>query len=419
MTRPTRERTMFAKSLFTSRPPDGWTLVPVGDVLVSTEYGLSEPGDSEGDTPIVGMRDINSGAINLADLATVNGSAADWSKLRLRVGDILLNRTNSPDLVGKVGIVREDTNVVFASYLVRLNIDPNAVDAEYLNAWLNGSIAQRALKRLSTRGVSQANINPTEFRRHCPLLLPQLSEQRKIVAILRACDEVIEKVRTLRSAKLRRSYGVAQRLLAPTRAIGRDLMLSHWEPCTLGDVFVEKQDRNGLLRAEDVVTVGKYAIRKQSEHFTRSVASADLSNYWIISPGDFVYDPMSAYYGAVGRYAGTSDGLVSPAYRVLHLNEGVSPEFMEHLLRSHHMRFLFEARSSQGNRDGKRRLLQRDEFESIEFMMPPEPEQTRIAETLADFRLDVAETQRLLDRLETQKRGLLQKLLVGEWRVPC
>ena len=114
---------------------------------------------------------------------------------------------------------------------------------------------------------------------------------------------------------------------------------------------------------------------------------------------------------------GTVHGLVSPAYRVIRLSPNVHSDFMVHLLRSHHIRFLLEARSSQGNKEGKRRLLQRDEFASIEFNLPPMEVQGEIARKLADFRRDVTETERKLETLTRQRLGLMQKLLTGEWRV--
>ena len=247
--------------------------------------------------------------------------------------------------------------------------------------------------------------------------LPPLPEQRKIAEILRTWDEAIEKLEALRAAKQRRLAAVAQRLMAPTRSIGPDVIRSNWPLCAFGDVFSERQDRNDALQSDDVVTVGKYAIRKQSEHFTRSVASADLSSYWVISAGDFVYDPMSAYYGAIGRYTAQSDGIVSPAYRVIRLSTAVDPDFMVHLLRTHHIRFLLETRSSQGNKEGKRRLLQRDEFDSIDFFLPPIEEQRRIVEVLSQFERDRHLTDQELQLVIRQKRGLMQKLLTGEWRV--
>src|ERR1700730_15471039 len=144
-----RDKT-FTASLFSKDLPSGWKVVPAGAVLTSTQYGLSEPGDAAGNIPIVGMKDIANGIVNLNNLATIEGAADGWANFRLRRGDILLNRTNSPDLVGKVGIVRSDTQAVFASYLVRLNANSKDIEPEFLNFWLNSPIAQRALKRLST-----------------------------------------------------------------------------------------------------------------------------------------------------------------------------------------------------------------------------------------------------------------------------
>ena len=248
--------------------------------------------------------------------------------------------------------------------------------------------------------------------------LPPLDEQQKIAAVIQTWDEAIEKLDAIYLAKLQRRVGVAQRLLASTQLIGKKKP-KRWKIATLGEVFVERQDRNCGLTSESVVTVGKYAIRQQSKHFTRSVASSDLSSYWMISPGDFVYDPMSAYYGALGQYSDETDGIVSPAYRVIRLREGMSPTFMVYLLKSRRIRFMLETRSSQGNREGKRRLLQRDEFANIDFLMPPPEEQCRIATILSEFEKDLVNTATLMEKVKRQKRGIMQKLLRGEWRVKC
>ncbi len=105
----------FIRSLVRVSLPHDWKLATVGSLLSKTEYGLSEPGDNEGDTPIVGMKNLVDGKVILTILATISRDGADLSTMKLRKGDILLNRTNSPDLVGKVGIVREDSEAVFAS----------------------------------------------------------------------------------------------------------------------------------------------------------------------------------------------------------------------------------------------------------------------------------------------------------------
>ena len=248
--------------------------------------------------------------------------------------------------------------------------------------------------------------------------VPPLREQRRIAEILRTWDESIEKLEALRAAKERRLQGALHGFFGPTRVVGGGTRPKGWTLSSLGETFVERKDKNTDLTDDDVVTVGKYRIGKQTDHFTRSVASKDLSPYWIISPGDFVYDPMSAYYGALGRYDAESDGLVSPAYRVIQLRRDiVDSDFMVQLLRTAHVRFLLEARSSQGNKEGKRRSLQRSAFDSIEFFLPSMDEQKRLAAIATDFEADVDTVTREITAHQRQKHGLMQKLLTGDWRV--
>lgn len=246
---------------------------------------------------------------------------------------------------------------------------------------------------------------------------PPLAEQRKIAEILRTWDEAIQTCERLIVAKQFSLAAVRQRLFAANRPGADPAIAASWNETTLGNVFEEVSDSNPGLGAESVITVGKYAIRSQIEHFTRSVASANLSNYQLLSPGDFVYDPMSAYYGAIGRYVGDIPGIVSPAYTVIRLIDGVNPAFIESLLKSHYIAFELEARSSQGNREGKRRILRSTEFSSIPFVLPPRAQQDRVADIISEFVRDLDLTKRSRDALSKQKRGLMQKLLTGEWPV--
>lgn len=383
--------------------------VSVGIVIKPSQYYVT---DSEG---VRAFRSTNVGENKVVDRDWVYLSKAGHEanrKSALREGDVLVVRSGAPGTACVIPREYEGSNcidVVFA------RPDRTQVLPEYLAGFTNSDVGKRHILG-NQGGLALKHFNVGAFKQ-LEVLLPPLPEQRKIAEILRTWDEALEKLTDLRAAKEDRLNGIAQQLLAPSRSIGRDIPSSNWHPRRFGDLFEERQEKNSALGADDVVTVGKYAIRKQSEHFKRSVASKDLSNYWVISPGDFVYDPMSAYYGAIGRFFGIADGIVSPAYRVIRLNPDVDADFMSALLRTHHIRFLLETRSSQGNKEGKRRLLQRDEFGNIEFKLPPPDTQREIAKTLATFRSDLDLTNQQIEALTRQKRGLMQKLLTGDWRV--
>ena len=79
MTHAPSSRTAFTASLFSRDLPNGWSLGNIGSILNAAQYGLSEPADASGDTPIVGMRDLSRGTVNLQGLAKVDSGGDDWS----------------------------------------------------------------------------------------------------------------------------------------------------------------------------------------------------------------------------------------------------------------------------------------------------------------------------------------------------
>lgn len=332
----------------------------------------------------------------------------------LRADQMLIAMTEqAPGLLGSTFFVPPERVYLHNQRLGLVTIkDENAVCKGYLHYFFSSEPIRRQIAAESA-GTKVKHTSPDKLL-DLSIILPPLEEQIEVAAILQTWDEAIEKLEELLQTKTQRRDGIVQELFSPSQPSRKT---KGWRHTTFGEAFTERQDRNCGLGSECVVTVGKYAIRKQAEHFTRSVASADLSNYWVISPGDFVYDPMSAYYGALGQYTGESDGIVSPAYRVIQLRANVLPGFMIYLLKSHRIKFLLESRSSQGNKEGKRRLLQRDEFANIDFLLPPVEEQQRISAIVSTFEQDLAGTSTQLEKVKSQKRGLMQKLLTGQWKV--
>ena len=402
----------FTRSLFDSDLPEDWRLVPVGDALLGTQYGLSEPGDSTGNTPIVGMRDLNNGSVNLIGLATVDDGGADWTSMQLRRGDILLNRTNSADLVGKAGIVREDSEAVFASYLVRLDVDREKAEPEYVNYWLNTAIAQTALKRLSTRGVSQANINPTEFRKHCPLPLPPLPEQRKIAEILRTWDEAIEKLEALRAANEGRYKALARRFFDPCHPTfnGRP---NTWREFELGDVFRER-NQSGEEHDRLLSITMNGGVIDRDDVGRKDTSTDDKSKYKLILPGDIGYNTMRMWQGVSGLSA--LRGIISPAYTVVTpIQTRILGRYAAHLFKSRRMVFDFE-RYSQGLTSDTWNL-KFPAFSKIRVFLPPIDDQEKQADLLDALTAEGVVIGKQLEALTRQKRGLMQKLLTGEWTV--
>ena len=103
--------------------PESWGVTAIDDVAMSTQYGLSVRGQTSGAYPILRMNCQEDGRVHYRDLQFVDLDSETYDAFRVRPGDLLFNRTNSIDLVGRMAIVEDDRPAVFASYLVRLVVD--------------------------------------------------------------------------------------------------------------------------------------------------------------------------------------------------------------------------------------------------------------------------------------------------------
>lgn len=119
----------------------------------------------------------------------------------------------------------------------------------------------------------------------------------------------------------------------------------------------------------------------QSEKYRKRIAT-DSKKYVVAEDGDFAFDPMSLYYGAIGRVEGIGEGLISPDYVVFKTDKTIDSDFLKALLRFPEMHKLYESLSETGNVFGKRRRLYWSVFEAIELLLPPIPEQRKIAAVL-------------------------------------
>jgi len=145
------------------------------------------------------MNNVEDGHIADRDLQYVDLDEETFAKFRLMPGDILFNRTNSLDLVGKTGLFRVEEPFVFASYLVRVTVDRAAVAPDYLNYYLNSPGTQHRLKMLASRGVSQSNINATKLKGFA-VLLPPVAEQHRIGAQMATLEAKIRGEENRRAA---------------------------------------------------------------------------------------------------------------------------------------------------------------------------------------------------------------------------
>lgn len=158
------------------------------------------------------MNNLLDGEAELSDVKYTNAPVPDH--LWLRDGDVLFNRTNSWEHVGRTGIWRgQIERATFASYLVRLNPDPSKLLAELLNAWLNWRRTQISMRRYATPAVQQVNINPTNLRLIYAAFPSDILEQVAITTRLNAAADAV-----------RAYHGTFTKLQALKRGLMQDLL---------------------------------------------------------------------------------------------------------------------------------------------------------------------------------------------------
>ena len=157
------------------------------------------------------MGNIQNGKFDWSNLAFTN-SEKDISKYQLKFGDVLFNRTNSPELVGKSAVFKGARQALFAGYLIRVNQIPNIVISDYLNYFLNSPIARQHGNAVKTDGVNQSNINGEKLTNY-PFPFCGLAEQHRIVEELESkLSEADQLDQTLATA-LQQSAALRQSIL--------------------------------------------------------------------------------------------------------------------------------------------------------------------------------------------------------------
>jgi type I restriction enzyme, S subunit len=162
--------------------PKEWVVAPLRHFLDSVEYGISTSLSSEGNLPVLRMNNLAGGEASLDDLKFATREVP--KTLLLRRGDVLFNRTNSYEHVGRTGIWRGQLPVAtFASYLVRLDPAPARLTSEFLNLVLNMPESQQRMRRYATPAVQQVNINPTQLQLMHVAAPKLVVEQERIAAV--------------------------------------------------------------------------------------------------------------------------------------------------------------------------------------------------------------------------------------------
>ena len=169
--------------------PKGWEKVFFASLTKSINYGTSLPAVDGGKYKYIRMGNItDNGYMNFEDLKYINIPDSDLAKYMVHKGDILFNRTNSRDKVGKTACFMEDEPMIIAGYIIRVRLNELKVLPSYIARTFNTPKMKDFLKNLARGSVGQANINSKELS-NIPIPLPPLSLQQKFAKQVEAIEK--------------------------------------------------------------------------------------------------------------------------------------------------------------------------------------------------------------------------------------
>lgn len=341
-------------------------------------------------------------------------------KTPVRKDTVIINRSNTEDLVGMAGYVDSDRpNLFLPDTLWELMPDESRLNAAFLALTLTTPSSRGRLVSLSAGTSASMKKLSTGRLKTLPLPLPPLPEQRAIADLLGAWDEAIRLHEDRLDALTERKRGLMQRLLTGrTRLPG---FAGKWTSVRIGSLL-KAEDR--YVDFDDSETYDLVSIRRRAGgvYFRESLSGGEIKTKVLkrIKAGDLLISRMQVVHGALAVVPAELDGMcASDSYEALvPLDAGqLDMGFMNCLSQSPDMWYI-ALRCSHGVHIEKMTFVLSD-FLHEKVTIPGDiAEQRAIAAVLTACDEEIALTRTATDALREQKRGLLQKLMTGRLRVP-
>jgi type I restriction enzyme S subunit len=379
-------------------------------------YGILMPGaDMEGGVPVVKVRNYDHSGIDVGQLLRAAPDIeAPYRRSRLKPGDILMSIRGTTGVIAVVPPELSGANITQDTARIRVD----AADRDYLYQVLHSPSVRRQI-RLHTIGQAVKGINIGAVRQ---LQIPWPSEvtRRLVARILGDCDSQIRNLGLLSAAKRIFKRGLMQTLLS-----GRKRFLEYrevpWKSSRLGDhvAAVTRRNTNGSLRV--LTASGEHGLVDQRRYFNRSVASADLSRYYLLKNGEFAYNrsAMNGYpYGATKRLDALEEGALSTLYLCFAIDDHrLDSDYLKHIFDSGILNRQLRPIVRIGGRAHGLLNVSDEDYFSINIPFPPIEEQRRIANVLNGLNRELNLIESLREQVEAQKRALLARLLDGDFSV--
>jgi type I restriction enzyme S subunit len=351
----------------------------------------------------------------------VNVSKEIFEKNLVQYGDILFQRSSETrDEVGQSNVyLDKDNNATFGGFVIR-GKKIGSYEPFFFHLLLKSSTARQEITTKSG-GSTRFNVGQ-DILSSIKLLFPILKEQQKIANFLTAIDNRIQTLEKKKTLLEQYKKGVMQKIFKQELRFKDDTSTSlsksdgkafpEWGEKKLVNILTEFNEKSVISNQHPILSSTTKGLFKQSDYFTRDIASKDNTGYKILRKQQLVFSPQNLWLGNINVNCDFEVGIVSPSYKVFDFNKNLTSFiYCKYLLFTNRMFYEYAQASEQGA-SVVRRNLDMSSFKAIPIKLPSKEEQTKIANFLSSIDKNIALVAKKIEHTKTYKKGLLQQMFV-------
>jgi type I restriction enzyme S subunit len=369
--------------------------------------------------PYLRVANVQDGFLDLSEIKSIQVGRGELDRYRLRRNDVLLTEGGDLDKLGRGFIWHGQIEpCLHQNHVFVVRTRSEVLRPEFLALLTASAYGRRYFLGCAKRTTNLASVNSTQLKQF-PVLLPSVGEQDAVASLLGVWDAGAGLLNARLEAAQSRRLGLMQQLLTGRKRF-KEFNGERWRTFRLGELL---QEVDRYVTFNDEHTYKLASIRRRSEglFFRGALQGKNIKTKVMktIRSGDFLLSKMQVVHGAWGLVTPEFDGMfVSDSYVALVPRDGsaLKIEFLNYLSRMRFMRHLAYI-SSHGVHIEKM-TFNLDDFLHEKITIPPTvEEQAKIVDVLSACDREIELLHKQLDALKEQKRGLMQKLLMGEMRV--
>ena len=390
--------------------PDGWKKVRLEKVSHIQTGIAKNQNNSEGtiEVPYLRVANVQDGYLDLFKIKTIQIQESKIDRYKLEIGDVLLTEGGDFDKLGRGTVWSgEIKNCIHQNHVFAVRPDIKIILPNFLSALSGSTYGKKYFLSCSKQSTNLASINSSQLKAF-PVLLPPLPEQKAIADFLSAWDEAIEKTQRLIQAREKWFRVLLRQLISDNGQLttgnssADDADSRRWKKVKLGDMFGK----------EIFINKGKALTKRNIQDGNIPVVAGGQTYAYFTNIATHEYPTITI--SASGAYAGfvwyhdypiwASDCNVLFAYNGSTLFYYYALKILQHRI------YALQSGGAQPHIYAK-------DLKNLYISNPSLEEQKQIAETLSTAQQGIDLLKQLAEKYKTQKRGLMQKLLTGDWRI--